>query len=119
MNYCTSSNYLLSNESNAFLFYSQIQECGFSELYAWQREALKDRTEFILHDGPPYANGSPHIGHAVNKILKDITLRSNLLQGKKVHYIPGWDCHGLPIELKAITSKDRNLNAIEIRQKGT
>ncbi|KAL1465388.1 hypothetical protein WDU94_004966 [Cyamophila willieti] len=93
------------------------RECGFSELYSWQREALKDKPEFILHDGPPYANGSPHIGHAVNKILKDITLRSNLLQGKQVQYIPGWDCHGLPIELKAITSKDKNLSPLDIRKK--
>uniref|UniRef100_A0A8D8Q818 isoleucine--tRNA ligase n=1 Tax=Cacopsylla melanoneura TaxID=428564 RepID=A0A8D8Q818_9HEMI len=93
------------------------RECGFSELYSWQRDSLKDKPEFILHDGPPYANGSPHIGHAVNKILKDITLRSNLLQGKQVHYVPGWDCHGLPIELKAITSKDKNLSPLDVRKK--
>ncbi|XP_026682650.1 isoleucine--tRNA ligase, mitochondrial isoform X3 [Diaphorina citri] len=93
------------------------RECGFSELYSWQREALNGKPEFILHDGPPYANGTPHIGHAVNKILKDITLRSNLLQGKRVHYVPGWDCHGLPIELKAITSKDKLLSPLDIRKK--
>lgn len=57
---------------------------------------------FILHDGPPYANGSLHIGHALNKILKDIINRFQILQGRKVHYVPGWDCHGLPIELKVI-----------------
>lgn len=57
---------------------------------------------FILHDGPPYANGSLHIGHALNKILKDIINRFQLLQGRKVRYVPGWDCHGLPIELKVI-----------------
>ncbi|XP_064093201.1 isoleucine--tRNA ligase, mitochondrial-like [Macrobrachium nipponense] len=57
-------------------------------------------------DGPPYANGQPHIGHAVNKILKDITLRHKLLRGYKIHYVPGWDCHGLPIELKA-TEKEK------------
>lgn len=75
--------------------------CGFSELYEWQRKNLLG-PEFVLHDGPPYANGIPHMGHAINKILKDVTLRNNVMQGKRVHYIPGWDCHGLPIELKAI-----------------
>ncbi len=57
---------------------------------------------FVLHDGPPYANGSLHIGHALNKILKDIINRFQLLQGRKARYVPGWDCHGLPIELKVI-----------------
>ncbi len=57
---------------------------------------------FILHDGPPYANGSLHIGHALNKILKDIINKYQLLQGRKVRYVPGWDCHGLPIELKVL-----------------
>ncbi len=57
---------------------------------------------FVLHDGPPYANGSLHIGHALNKILKDIINRFQMLQGRKVRYVPGWDCHGLPIELKVI-----------------
>ncbi|GAB4851286.1 Isoleucine--tRNA ligase, chloroplastic/mitochondrial [Ancistrocladus abbreviatus] len=59
-----------------------------------------DGGTFILHDGPPYANGDLHIGHALNKILKDIINRYKLLQNLKVHYVPGWDCHGLPIELK-------------------
>jgi len=57
---------------------------------------------FILHDGPPYANGDLHIGHALNKILKDIINKFQLLQGRKVRYVPGWDCHGLPIELKVL-----------------
>ncbi len=57
---------------------------------------------FILHDGPPYANGDLHIGHALNKILKDIINRYQLLQGRRVRYVPGWDCHGLPIELKVL-----------------
>ncbi|XP_066952788.1 isoleucine--tRNA ligase, mitochondrial isoform X1 [Macrobrachium rosenbergii] len=77
----------------------------FSSLYAWQRQQSRD-LEYVLHDGPPYANGQPHIGHAVNKILKDITLRHKLLRGYKIHYVPGWDCHGLPIELKA-TEKEK------------
>ncbi|MCC5897141.1 MAG: isoleucine--tRNA ligase [Phormidium sp. BM_Day4_Bin.17] len=76
---------------------------------------------FILHDGPPYANGSLHIGHALNKILKDIINRYQLLQGRKVHYIPGWDCHGLPIELKVLQSlkseERRQLTPLALRFK--
>lgn len=59
---------------------------------------------FVLHDGPPYANGPLHIGHALNKILKDIVNRYQLLRGRQVLFVPGWDCHGLPIELKALES---------------
>uniref|UniRef100_A0A671VS63 Isoleucine--tRNA ligase, mitochondrial n=1 Tax=Sparus aurata TaxID=8175 RepID=A0A671VS63_SPAAU len=77
------------------------QKCGFADLYSWQRER-KAKKEFCLHDGPPYANGDPHVGHALNKILKDIRNRFEMLRGRQVHYIPGWDCHGLPIELKAL-----------------
>ena len=66
---------------------------------------------FILHDGPPYANGSLHIGHALNKILKDIINRFQLLQGRKVRYVPGWDCHGLPIELKVIQGMKQSTRA--------
>jgi len=69
-------------------------------LYAQIREARKDAPKFILHDGPPYANGSIHIGHAVNKVLKDIVVRSRTMMGFDAPYVPGWDCHGLPIELK-------------------
>ena len=57
---------------------------------------------FVLHDGPPYANGELHIGHALNKILKDIINRYQMLRGRRVRYVPGWDCHGLPIELKVL-----------------
>ncbi|MFH7089384.1 class I tRNA ligase family protein [Klebsiella pneumoniae] len=60
----------------------------------------KRQKTFILHDGPPYANGSIHIGHSVNKILKDIIVKSKGLTGYDSPYVPGWDCHGLPIELK-------------------
>ncbi|MDQ7059429.1 MAG: isoleucine--tRNA ligase [Ghiorsea sp.] len=69
-------------------------------LYAQIREARKGAPKFILHDGPPYANGSIHIGHAVNKVLKDIVVRSRTMMGFDAPYVPGWDCHGLPIELK-------------------
>ncbi|NWX02088.1 SYIM protein, partial [Caloenas nicobarica] len=94
------------------------QKCGFSELYSWQRQR-KTKQEFCLHDGPPYANGDPHVGHALNKILKDITNRFYVMRGYKVHYVPGWDCHGLPIELKALSEVRgaENLSPMEIRQK--
>ncbi|MBD2436252.1 isoleucine--tRNA ligase [Nostoc sp. FACHB-110] len=76
---------------------------------------------FILHDGPPYANGSLHIGHALNKILKDIINRYQLLQGRKVRYVPGWDCHGLPIELKVLqnlkSAERQSLTPLQLRQK--
>ncbi len=80
---------------------------------------IKD--SFILHDGPPYANGALHMGHALNKILKDIINKYKLLRGHKIDYIPGWDCHGLPIELKVlqkIKSKERQeLTPLKLRQK--
>jgi isoleucyl-tRNA synthetase len=69
------------------------------DLYQKMRDNAKGRPLFILHDGPPYANGDIHIGHAVNKILKDIILKSKTLSGFDTPYVPGWDCHGLPIEL--------------------
>jgi len=71
-----------------------------NEIYSKQRAITKGREKFILHDGPPYANGDIHIGHAVNKILKDIIVKSKSLSGFDAPYIPGWDCHGLPIELQ-------------------
>jgi isoleucyl-tRNA synthetase len=67
-----------------------------------ESQSKQDRPVFVLHDGPPYANGEPHVGHAINKILKDMINRSQLLNGNRIQYIPGWDCHGLPIELKAV-----------------
>ncbi|EJD05388.1 isoleucyl-tRNA synthetase [Fomitiporia mediterranea MF3/22] len=70
-------------------------------LYKWQ-EKFTDRPLFVFHDGPPYANGNLHMGHAMNKILKDMINRFQLLQGRRVNYIPGWDCHGLPIEAKTL-----------------
>ncbi|HEX5662508.1 MAG TPA: class I tRNA ligase family protein, partial [Xanthomonadaceae bacterium] len=71
------------------------------DLYARIREKVQGRAKrFVLHDGPPYANGEIHIGHAVNKVLKDIVVKSRLLAGFDAPYVPGWDCHGLPIEHK-------------------
>ena len=73
---------------------------GWNEdrVYEKLREKRKGQKKFILHDGPPYANGKIHIGHAVNKILKDIIIKSKSLSGFDAPYVPGWDCHGLPIE---------------------
>lgn len=78
-----------------------LSRCS-DDLYAWQRRERRSSNPFVLHDGPPYANGDLHVGHALNKILKDIICRSRLAEGKRVDYVPGWDCHGLPIELKAL-----------------
>lgn len=76
---------------------------------------------FVLHDGPPYANGDLHCGHALNKILKDFINRKQVLNGKQVHYIPGWDCHGLPIELKVLQNmkpaEREALTPITLREK--
>ena len=74
----------------------------WEEMGLWRRlrEESAGREKFILHDGPPYANGHLHIGHALNKILKDVINRSQQMLGKDANYVPGWDCHGLPIEWK-------------------
>ncbi|SDO81317.1 isoleucine--tRNA ligase [Pseudomonas jinjuensis] len=85
-------------------------------LYQKLRKIGEGRPKFILHDGPPYANGSIHIGHAVNKILKDIIVRSKTLAGYDAPYVPGWDCHGLPIEHKVETTHGKNLPADKTRE---
>ena len=78
-----------------------IQEKWEKEnLYSQLLDSNKNREKYILHDGPPYANGDIHIGHAVNKILKDVIVRSKILSGYNVPFVPGWDCHGLPIEIE-------------------
>ena len=89
-------------------------------LYAQIRAARAGCPPFILHDGPPYANGDIHIGHAVNKILKDIIIKSHTLDGFDAPYVPGWDCHGLPIELqveKKVGKPGKKVSAAEFRQK--
>ncbi len=90
------------------------------ELYAKIRAAGAGRPKFILHDGPPYANGDLHLGHAVNKILKDIIVKSRTLDGFDAPYVPGWDCHGLPIELnveKKVGKPGVKVSPAEFRQK--
>lgn len=90
------------------------------KLYEKIRDAKKGKKTFILHDGPPYANGAIHIGHAVNKILKDIINKSKTLSDFDAPYVPGWDCHGLPIELKVeekVGKPGQKISAAEFRQK--
>ncbi|KAK3309503.1 tRNA synthetases class I-domain-containing protein [Chaetomium strumarium] len=93
-----------------------IRQCA-DDFYKWQAANRPADDEFLLHDGPPYANGSLHAGHALNKILKDMILRVKVQQGRRVSYIPGWDCHGLPIELKAVgTAEGKRMSAGAIRK---
>ena len=90
------------------------------DYYGQIRRARAGREKFVLHDGPPYANGDIHIGHAVNKILKDMIVKSRTLSGFDAPYVPGWDCHGLPIELnveKKVGKVGRKVDAATFRQK--
>ncbi|HEY5364690.1 MAG TPA: isoleucine--tRNA ligase [Aestuariivirga sp.] len=89
------------------------------DLYKRLREQSKGLEKFVLHDGPPYANGNIHIGHALNKILKDLVVRGAQMSGKDSNYVPGWDCHGLPIEWKIeeqYRAKGQNKDAIPINE---
>src|SRR4051794_26808369 len=91
----------------------QWQEQG---VYRRLRQIAKGRPRFVLHDGPPYANGAIHIGHAVNKILKDIIVKSKTLAGFDAPYVPGWDCHGMPIEVQIEKQYGKNLPAAETQK---
>lgn len=87
----------------------------------WVTEKIFEQTQaermeiFFLHDGPPYANGKIHLGHALNKVLKDITVKFNILSGKKVYFVPGWDCHGLPIEKEVEKKYGKKMSPKELR----
>ena len=98
----------------------QIQEeWKEKDLYNKILEKNKGNTPFILHDGPPYANGNLHMGHALNKILKDIIVRQKAMSGYYAPYVPGWDTHGLPIE-QALTNKGvkrKEMSVAEFREK--
>lgn len=85
-------------------------------LYQKIRALAKGRPTFVLHDGPPYANGTIHIGHALNKIIKDMIIRSKTLAGYDAPYVPGWDCHGLPIEHKVELTHGKSLPADKVRE---
>ena len=89
------------------------------DLFHRLRAESRGRPKFVLHDGPPYANGNLHIGHALNKILKDLVTRTQQMLGKDSHYVPGWDCHGLPIEWKIeeeYRAKGRNKDAVPVNE---
>src|SRR5256886_1090614 len=85
-------------------------------LYQRIQESRKDRELFVLHDGPPFANGDVHMGTALNKILKDFVVKSQTMLGKRAPYVPGWDCHGLPIEYKVV-KESRDLSPLEVRKR--
>ena len=93
-----------------------VAEWQAKQRYQQIRAASKGRPKFILHDGPPYANGDIHIGHAVNKVLKDIIVKSKTLSGFDAPYVPGWDCHGLPIELQVEKKHGKSISAAEFRE---
>ena len=99
---------------------AQIAEWDNTNLYGRIREASEGREPFILHDGPPYANGNIHIGTALNKILKDIIVRSRQMSGFNATYVPGWDCHGLPIEHnvdKEMGERKKEISQADFRRK--
>src|SRR5690348_14182097 len=77
-----------------------LERWNTMDLYGEIRRVRNGRPRFVLHDGPPYANGKIHLGHAFNKILKDFVVKSKSMSGFDSPYVPGWDCHGLPIEIK-------------------
>jgi len=93
-----------------------VQQWQENRLYQKIREVCAGRPRFVLHDGPPYANGDIHIGHAVNKVLKDIIVRSKTLSGFDAPYVPGWDCHGLPIEHQIEKQHGKNIPGNDARK---
>ena len=97
-----------------------LKEWEEKGLYRQITEAGRDRERYTLHDGPPYANGHIHIGHALNKILKDIIVKSRFMEGYGTDYVPGWDCHGLPIEIqveKSLVGEKGDHSKLEVRKK--
>ncbi|MFO1398959.1 MAG: isoleucine--tRNA ligase [Burkholderiales bacterium] len=93
-----------------------VSEWQRTKVYEAIRKAAQGRPRFVLHDGPPYANGDIHIGHAVNKILKDIIVKSKGLAGFDAPYVPGWDCHGMPIEVQIEKTHGKNLSAADTQR---
>ena len=93
-----------------------VAEWQAQQRYQKIRAASKGRPKFVLHDGPPYANGDIHLGHAVNKVLKDMIVKSKSLAGFDAPYVPGWDCHGLPIELQVEKKHGKNIPASQFRE---
>ena len=116
--------YKLNLPETAFPMRGDLAKREPQWLKAWQQKKLYERIrtarkgapKFILHDGPPYANGDIHIGHAVNKILKDIIIKAKTLSGFDAPYVPGWDCHGLPIELVVEKNHGKNIDPAKFRE---
>ncbi|MCD6027126.1 MAG: isoleucine-tRNA ligase [Solimicrobium sp.] len=94
-----------------------VKEWQEKKIYQRIRKAAKGRPTFILHDGPPYANGEIHLGHAVNKILKDMIIKARTLAGFDAPYVPGWDCHGMPIEIQIEKKYGKHLPTSEVQNK--
>src|SRR3954470_21369769 len=94
-----------------------VKDWADQGVYKQLRNARIDRPRFVLHDGPPYANGTLHVGHAANKILKDMIVKARQLAGYDARYTPGWDCHGLPIENQIEKTFGRNLSRAEVQAK--
>ncbi|WP_036169558.1 isoleucine--tRNA ligase [Massilia sp. 9096] len=94
-----------------------VKQWQDKKIYQRIRKASAGRPKFVLHDGPPYANGDIHLGHAVNKILKDIVVKSRTIAGFDAPYVPGWDCHGMPIEIQIEKLYGKNLPVLEVMQK--
>ena len=120
----TDQNYKLNLPETPFPMRGDLAKREPAWLKAWQDKKLYERIrkarngakKFILHDGPPYANGDIHIGHAVNKILKDIIVKSKTMSGFDAPYVPGWDCHGLPIELVVEKAHGKNIEPAKFRE---
>src|SRR3989338_1488646 len=118
----------LNLPKTAFPMKGELPKREPEQLKRWAEEGLYERIhkkgapgpQFILHDGPPYANGPIHMGHALNKILKDLIVKYKTMRGFNVPYVPGWDCHGLPIEyslLKEMKQRKEEIPQIEFRKK--
>ena len=93
-----------------------VDDWSNREVYKEIRNSRSGKKKYILHDGPPYANGDIHIGHAVNKILKDFIVKSKTLSGFDAPYVPGWDCHGLPIELVVEKKYGKDIDPEKFRE---
>src|SRR3712207_5129753 len=96
-----------------------LERWGQEGIYEAIRTARRGANKYVLHDGPPYANGNIHLGHVFNKVLKDFIVKSKTMAGYDSPYVPGWDCHGLPIEIKVdseLGSKKARMSTAEIRR---